>query len=149
MGLSFTFGEEEENFFDIGASETAQQLVDRYIAALVEKKRTKKHTDEARRKLLFVFNHSTSTPQKWGRRAMKAFLAERRDQGMSDWTLKGETVVCKAFFKWLYNEKLFLKDLLDGLELPEIKEEVTDKTAASKADIDGWLRANNEYYGDP
>ena len=93
MGLSFTFGEEEENFFDIGASETAEQLIARYIATLVEKKRTKKHTNEAGRKLLFIFKHSTATPQKWGRRAMKAFLAERRDQGMSDWTLKGEVVI--------------------------------------------------------
>ena len=49
----------------------------------------------------------------------------------------------------MYNEKFFPKDLLEGFELPQVKEEVTDKTAAAKEDIDGWLRANNEYYGDP
>ena len=149
MGMTSGFGEEEENRYSEGHSMSTDDLIAMYIADLRERKGIgDKHAYDQQNKLTRLFAGSEATIQRFGHRAMGRYVTLRRSKGFSDATVRADVVAAKAMFTWLYRQKLFDKNLLENYDLPAIKETTDGGDAASKADLDGWLRANNEYYAD-
>ena len=149
--MGYSWGEEEVTRYDEAAKMSAIELIKLFLESLLEKGRTKKYIEDTRRNLTNIFvpaEAAGTRMQNWGRNAMKARIAARRDAGLSDQTVRQDVVCAKVLLHWLYKERLFPKDLLEGFELPTINEEIADKTAATKDDLDGWIKACREYYRD-
>jgi len=148
------WGEDDTNFFLSYKTKSATEIIDEYVNQhlLKVKNVSEKHAYDVattlRRVLVDWANSEGIAIQRWGGRAMDARVAERRDEAKSDWTIRHEVAKCKALFHWLYAKKRFPIDLLDNYELPDIKVLPNDSDAATVDDINGWLRANREYYQD-